>query len=238
MTLPAATPVAVAPSTGNAVPSATRPSRGPYVAPTGTTEIKSVPLAEKISAPSQPSYGGAGERSSSPMSGSMGAPSVPADGYLYRQGPADPHYTSQNQGNVAPYHLVSPLKETGLITFVKRYMNHIAYSQRTTNTGFKIGGRQQRTSVMIITPPGTRAQAYANGMTAPRVTRQAPAYNRSMPVRGTLPYGSGVLNADTFGAGMVAGGIGGNMYTPSPSPPVTRSTASMQPPDTDMPVWG
>ena len=240
MGVPKAVPSAVPVSTGNDnVPVNSEPQRSPYKPMQGKPVIPVVPRSDEQSEkhlPAQPHYGGAGYNGYSPESGSPGAPSVPPNGYLFTQGPIDPHYLSEWEP-ANPYGKVNNPPTRGMLTFVKQYLNHIAYSQNYDNTGFRLSGPQQRTSVMRVTPP-PHGIGYAPETYNPRQMPQADNTYKFNPVTGTDPYGSGVLNADTFGAGQTAGGIGGNRYTPAPGPPATQSTADQPGNPSGMPTWG
>jgi hypothetical protein len=158
------------------------------------------------------------------------------NGVLFTSGPIDEHYISEAE-NHDPYAKVNNPATRGMFTFIKDYLNHIAYNQRTTETGFKISGPQQRTSVMRVTPPPHGA-GFAPQTFIPRQMPQHPNTAKFLPALGTSKKGTGVLNRDTFGAGQTAGGIGGNQYTPVPGPPATVSTAGNSPVPSSMPTWG
>lgn len=236
--VPRAVPTAVAPSYNNSVPVLTQPQLGPHLPMTGKSTAPLVPRPpqEGEHAP-QPGYGRSGDFGSVPEPGMHGSPSVPAmNGALFTSGPIDPHYVSEAEV-VNPYAKVNNPPTRGMFTFIKEYFNHIAYNQRTTETGFKISGPQQRTSYMRVTPPPHGA-GYAPETFTPRQMPQQPNTYKYNPQLGTQGRGTGVLNSDTFGAGQTAGGIGGSLYTPQPGPPETISTAGNPPQSAGMPVWG
>src|ERR1700733_510022 len=231
---------AVAPSTSNSVPVLKAPPLGPYQPMTGSQiapKVPSTPVEGEIL--SSPSFGGYQTSGGPRDSGSHGAPTVPVDGYMFRQGPIDSHYMSENQGGRDPYRKINNPPTRGMFTWVKNYINGIAMSQNKTPDGFNIREPQQRTSWMRITPPALGMGYNAdNQMNTPRQQPQRPNTYKFMPSTGTDAYGTGVLNSDTFGAGQTAGGIGGNNYTPQPGPPVTTSTAGNSPGTSGMPTWG
>lgn len=236
--LPSSVASAVPSSTSDSVSVLTAPQLGPAVVTTGEVEIPSVPRSDYIDgqknqAPDQPDYGNVHESGSIRESGAPGAPSVPTDGFLYKQGTIDPHYLSQNEDK-NPYSKVNSPPTRGMLTWVKAYMNHFAQSQNTTTTGFKVNGAQQRTSYMRITPP-PHGDGYSPENYDPRQLPQAARTQQFLPVTGSDPYGSGVLNSDTFGAGQTAGGVGGNNYTPAPGPPETNTATGD---GSGMPTWG
>lgn len=239
MGVPKAVPSAVVPSTANTVAVNTEPGRGPYTAPDGNPVIPVVPRSdgqEEKNLPRQPHYGGAVSSGGPAGSGSAAAPSVPVNGFLFTQGPIDPHYADPVEAR-NPYGKVNNPPTRGMFTFIKSYLNHIAYAQRTDETGFKESGPQQRTSYMRVTPP-PHGVGYAPEIYDPRQLPQSDNTYKYGPVTGTDPYGSGVLNSDTYGAGQTAGGIGGSNYTPAPGPPSTTSTAGQGPNPSGMPIWG
>jgi hypothetical protein len=237
-----AVPSAVAPSYNNSVPVLTEAQLGPYEPMKGSAVIPVVPRTEKEGDGDyhpQPGYGGVGMSASQVGVGAESGPSVPGmNGVLFTPGPIDPHYTDEYQA-VNPYAKVNNPPTRGMFTWVKDYLNHIAFSQRTTETGFKINGPQQRTSYMRITTP-PHGGGYAPETYVPHQLPQHPNTAKFLPATGTQGKGTGVLNSSTLGAGQTAGGIGGNQYTPTPGPPETNSTsnpnaaasASM------MPTWG
>lgn len=227
------------------VPSSTRsveileePQLGPHHPMSGSAVIPVVPRSDDITSRNvhhQPVFGHA--RSHSDIPGSMpSAPSVPVRGFLFRKHSIDPHYLSEYEGK-DPVAKVNNPPTRGMLTWVKLFQNHIAFSQRTDETGMKINGDQQRTSYMRITPP-PHGGGYAPQTFTPRQLPQNVRTQRFIPVTGTDPYGTGVLNSDVLGAGQTAGGIGGNQYTPQPGPPSTTSTAGNQYGTSGMPTWG
>lgn len=230
-----AVPSAVEFSADNTVPVLTAAQLGPYKPQTGSSINPKVPRTDpEAEIPAQPHFtGGLGQTVSSDLAGSRGAPSVPTDGFLFRKGPIDQHYLSQAETH-NPYGTVGRPGTNGWYSRVQAFANHIAYNQNTTNTGFKVNGAQQRTSVMRnqLPPVGQ----FGTETYTPRQQPQAVAYNRIRPSVGTDQYGTGVLNRDTYGAGQTAGGIGGNNYTPAPGPPDTNSITA--PPAATEPTWG
>jgi hypothetical protein len=124
-----------------------------------------------------------------------------------------------------------------MFTWVKDYVNGIFLGkQNVDNAGWQTREAQQRTSVMRITPPPI-ANGYSPEWYLPKQMPQQPNTYKIIKSTGNDPYGTGVLNNDTFGAGQTAGGIGGNNYTPSvgQNPP----TSAVQPSGgTGMPTWG
>jgi hypothetical protein len=124
-----------------------------------------------------------------------------------------------------------------MFTWVKDYVNGIFLGkQNVDNAGWQTRQAQQRTSVMRITPPA-HGDGYSPQTYLPRQMPQQPNTYKIIKSTGTQPYGTGVLNSDTFGAGQTAGGIGGAAYTPSvgqnpASYAVQPGTASA------MPTWG
>jgi hypothetical protein len=235
-----AVPSAVAPSYSNSVPVLTDAQLGPYEPMKGSAIIPVVPRTVQEGDGEynpQPGYGGIGRTGGQLNDGSEGAPSVPEmNGALFTPGPIDPHYVSEVQER-NPYAKVNNPPTRGMFTWVKDYLNHIAFNQVTTETGFKISGAQQRTSHMRITTPPHGA-GYAPETFVPRQLPQHPNTAKFLPAIGTQGRGTGVLNSSTLGAGQTAGGIGGNQYTPTPGPPDTNSTASNSQPISSMPSWG
>ena len=218
----------------------TAPQLGPNLPMTGSAVSPVVPRSDdqaKQGTTDQPGYGRTGETAGSFTGGSAGAPSLPLDGYLFRKGPIDAHYQSESQGR-EPYRRVNSPPTRGMLTFVLTYLNHIAFSaQEVDANGFRARPAQQRTSYMRVTPP-PHGGGYAPETYAPRQLPQHPLTYRYGPQTGTDPYGSGVLNSSTYGAGQTAGGIGGSQYRPSPGPPLTSSTADTPGSVSAMPVWG
>jgi hypothetical protein len=207
---------------------------------TGSQVLPVVPKTpvDGIPAPN-PSMGGYRTHGMPRQSGNPGSPTVPVDGYLFKQGPIDLHYQVENQGDRNPTRKINNPQTRGMWTRLQMFANHIAYNQNTDTTGFKQSGPQQRTSVMRNALP-PRANGYNPEWFTPHQNPQATRFNRIVPTVGTDPYGSGVLNTDTFGAGQTAGGVGGNYYTPTPGPPNSQSTAIGPTGDggSSMPTWG
>jgi hypothetical protein len=238
--VPPSVPSAV-PSSANTVPVLQQPQRGPYQPMLGSPVIPEVPRTEvpgEEHIPGNPLLGHRGGTSSIPASGSAGSPSVPVDGFLFKKGPADPHYLSQYNPSLAsaPRVKVNNPPTRGMLTWVKDYLNGIATTQDVDLAGWKERHPQQRTSWMRITPP-PHGDGYSPETYDPRQMPQHPNTYKIIKATGTSPYGSGVLNSDTLGAGQVAGGIGGSNYTPAPGPPPTNSITG-QPDMSGMPVWG
>jgi hypothetical protein len=243
LSVPKAVPSAVAPSVGNDnVPVLTKPQKGPYKPMSGKSINPVVPRTidenepgEQVT-PSQPGFGGAYGRSGQPNTGSAGAPSVPENGFLFTQGSIDSHYLSEIN-KVATKVNNPPTR--GKWQRIQTFLNHIAQSpQNVDPNGFRIEPPQQRTSVMrnVLPPHG---DGYSPETFTPKQGPMAVRFNRIIPTTGTDPYGSGVLNNDTWGAGQTAGGVGGNQYSPTPGPPETTSTASAPTGNAStMPTWG
>lgn len=239
MKVPKAVPSAVAPSvSGNNVDVLTAPQLGPHQPMTGSSVVPVVPRTETEGEPRpQPHWTSHAGTGSNVNAGNYGAPSVPVDGFLFKAGVIDEHYQSETE-LVDPYKRVNSPPTRGLFTWVKAYANHIAKSvQEVDPNGFRVSPPQQRTSFMRITPPAHGA-GYVPEVFTPRQLPQHTNIAKFPPVTGTQPYGTGVLNSDTFGAGQTAGGIGGNQYTPAPGPPETSSTSPGQQNASGMPVWG
>jgi hypothetical protein len=230
-----AVPSAVAFSADNSVQVLTEAQKGPYQPMQGSAINPSVPRTpiEGEIAPQPYFTGGSSQNRPGFLAGSEGAPSVPTDGFLFRKGPIDPHYTVEAE-SCNPYGTVGRPGTYGWYTRLQMFLNHTAANQVTTETGFKINGPQQRTSYMrsALPPIG----AFGIQTAPPKPQPQAVRYNRIRPSIGSDAYGSGVLNRDTFGAGQTAGGIGGYNYTPTPGPPATNSIT--EPPVTGEAVWG
>ena len=238
--VPPSVPSAV-PSSVNTVPVLAQPQLGPYQPMQGSAVIPEVPRTELPGdhlIPGNPVTGSRGGISSAPASGGAGAPSVPVDGFLFKQGPIDPHYQSQWNPSLpsAPRTKVNNPPTRGMFTFIKMYLNGIATSQDVDGAGWKERHPQQRTSVMRVTPP-PHGGGYAPETYDPRQLPQQPNTYKIVKSTGTSPYGTGVLNSDTLGAGQTAGGIGGNNYTPSPGPPATNSVTGGGN-TSGMPTWG
>jgi hypothetical protein len=245
---------AVAPAVTSAVPSAVptasntvvingTPQRGPHKPMTGHSVVPYVPRTEEPRADEmawQPSYATIGTTGRTLESGSPGAPSLPVDGFLFRRGPADPHYLVQAEGR-NPYGKVNNPPTRGMLTWVKAYLNHVFNGkQNVDNAGWQQNSPQQRTSYMRITPPPHGA-GYAPETAVPHQLPQQPNTYRFNPVLGTdapgvVPGQAHILNRSTYGAGQTAGGVGGSNYTPPPGPPDTTPVASPQ--ASGMPTWG
>lgn len=238
--VPSNVPAAV-PSSVNTVPVLQRPQLGPHEPMSGKSVIPVVPRTEvpgEENTPGNPRVGHRGGLSHTPASGSAGAPSVPVDGFLFKKGPADLHYLSEFNPDIpgAPKVKVNNPPTRGMLTWVKDYLNHIAHSQWVDEAGWKVQLPQQRTSWMRITPP-PHGIGYAPEIYDPRQMPQHPNTYKIIKSTGTSPYGTGVLNSDTLGAGQTAGGIGGFNYTPAPGPPQTNAVTG----DSNvsgMPTWG
>jgi hypothetical protein len=230
-----AIPSAVPFSADNSVQVLTEAQLGPYQPMTGSSINPKVPRTDiDGEIPPQPYFtGGYSQDRPGFYAGSAGAPSVPTDGFLFRAPPIDPHYMTEAE-TCNPYATVGRPGTYGWYTRVQQYMNHIAYNQNKTTTGFKISGPQQRTSYMRTALPPVGA--FGVNTFTPRPQPQAVRFNRIRPSIGTDPYGSGVLNRDTFGAGQTYGGQGGSNYTAAPGPPPTNSITS-PPPSTEA-TWG
>jgi|SRR5215469_15573011 len=238
--VPKSVPTAVAPSTGNSVQVLTEPNRQAFIASQGGVMNPVVPKTPAEGIPdAQPGYGNAYGQGSVNYSGAEGAPSVPEmNGVLFRKSPADPQYLSESEGNNPPYDKVNNPKPQGRFNWFKTFQNYIGLGvQNRENTGWNVRAEQQRTSVWRPLMP-QHGPGYEVYWFVPRQLPQSPRWNRDIPVIGTDPYGSGVLNSDTFGAGQTAGGIGGNRYTPPPGPPPTTSTAGQASQPSGMPSWG
>jgi hypothetical protein len=200
----------------------------------GRTEIEGTPLGNPV-------FGGYRTRGKPRASGSAGAPSVPVDGYLFTAPPIDPHYLNENQGSRNPYRKINNPATRGMWTRIQTFANNAAHTvQDVDNAGWRVRPGQQRTSYMRNALPPTGI-GYAPEMAAPRrLSQRIPVY-KYPPALGTQPYGTGVLNSDTFGAGQTYGGQGGNNYSPQPGPPETTSTASQSSGVSgwgQMPTWG
>lgn len=239
--VPASVPSAV-PSAVNTVSVLNEPQAGTrkfYQSGGGTERIPVVPRTEvesEADTPPNPRMGHLGGTAGTPASGSGGSPSVPVDGFLFKRGPIDAHYTSE-YNPVDPYRRVNNPPTRGMFTFILQYLNHVAHSQNVDEAGWKQNSSQQRTSVMRVTPPA-HGIGYVPATYTPQQMPQQPNTYKVIKATGTQPYGTGVLNTDTLGAGQVAGGIGGNQYTPQPGPPATTSTAGNPPQASGMPTWG
>jgi hypothetical protein len=158
------------------------------------------------------------------------------NGALFRKGPADPHYLSEDEGDKNPYKKVNNPKTNGMLTFIKTYANGIFQGkQNVDNAGWQERGAQQRTSVMRVTTP-PHGDGYAPETYVPNQMPQQARTQKFLPTTG--PGDPGTLNSSTYGAGQTAGGIGGNQYTPQPGPPETNSTADTTTNPSGMPSWG
>lgn len=243
--IPKAVPSSVAPSSQNSVDILTKPQLGPNKPMTGKAIIPVVPVPEGAPNPadvkSQPGFGGGTVQPNGPRTGgNEGTPSVPnMGGALFTAPPIDSHYVSENGGNIDPYHKVNNPPTRGKWQRLQDFINHIAQSpQNVDPNGFRTMPAQQRTSHMRNTLP-PHGDGYSPESYQPGQRPQSPSTYKYMPVTGTQPYGTGVLNSDQYGAGQTAGGVGGNQYTPAPGPPDTTSTAN-NPGDgpSGMPTWG
>jgi hypothetical protein len=235
--VPKSVPSAVTPSSPDSVKVDTDPQLGPYQPMQGSSVVPAVPRSDNLTSSGltgQPGYGGTTGVGSPAAGGSHGAPSVPARGFLFTRGPIDPHYTDTAQA-ADPYRRVNSPATRGMFTFVLNYANHVFNGkQDTDNAGWQQNSPQQRTSVMRVTPP-PHGSGYDPAFYKPTQQPQAVNTYKYGPVLGSDPYGSGVLNRDTYGAGQVAGGMGGNTYTPQPGPPDTTVAGTS---GSGEPVWG
>jgi hypothetical protein len=236
-----AIPSAVAPSTENSVRILTEPQLGPYQPMTGSGFVPAVPnVANPDEASPQPGFGSAIGEGGQPGSGSAGAPTVPGlGGAMFRAPEIDSHYQSEAEDR-SPYGKVNNPPTRGVYSWVKDFINGIGLgTQNRTPTGFNNRSPQQRTSHMrpALPPHGI---GYVSGeQFTPRQNPQGDNTYKYPPAIGTQPYGTRVLNSDTFGAGQTAGGQGGANYTPVPGPPATYSTASQDISNgRGMPTWG
>ena len=256
--VPKAVPSAVAPASGgDTIPILTDPQLGPGGTPAlapGRPRGQVIPVVPRTEgddpADLTPHHDWAGEGGdASQLSNGSGAPSVPVDGFLFKQGPIDAHYTSETQavnpngGLQSPYAKVNNPPTRGMFTRVQSFLNHIAQTPQDVDAnGFRISPPQQRTSVMLNTLP-PHGGGYAPETATPHINPQRPNTAKFLPATGTQPYGygprgyGGVLNSDSFGAGQTAGGIGGNNYPPQPGPPATTSTAGGTSGGSE-PTWG
>lgn len=235
---------AVAQSVPTSVPRSTKvkvddePQLGPYVPASGNSVVTPVPNSgEPGDAPAQPGYGRVATTGAMPDSGSPGAPSVPAlGGALFRAPAVDDHYQDPYEtGN--PYAKVNNPPTRGMLTWVKSYANHVFNgAQNVDSAGHQQNSEQQRTSYMRITPP-PHGNGYDPQPSTPHQLPQTAYTQRFLPTTGSDPYGSGVLNADNYGAGQVAVGEGGQQYTPTPGPPAT-TVAGAAGDTSGMPSWG
>jgi hypothetical protein len=238
--IPSAVPSAVAPSTGDTVRILTEPQLGPYQPMTGSSRVPAVPnVANPDEVSPQPGYGMALGDGGQFNAGSAGAPTVPAlGGALFRSPEIDAHYQSEAETR-NPTAKVNNPPTRGMYGWVKDFANGIGLgSQDRTATGFNNRSPQQRTSHMRPALP-PHGMGYAPEFFSPHQNPQQPNTYGYNPATGTQPYGTGVLNSDTFGAGQTAGGVGGSNYTPTPGPPPTNSTASQDIANgRGMPTWG
>jgi hypothetical protein len=165
------------------------------------------------------------------------APSVPGrPDVLFTAPPIDLHYMSEAEVQ-DPYRRVNNPPTRGMFTWVKSFQNYIGQGKQDTDlTGVLQNRPQERTSHMRVTPPA-HGFGYGDQWFDPRQLPQQENTYKFNPVLGTDRYGTGVLNADTFGAGQTAGGQGGSNYTPAPGPPQTSNKAGTGNPS-GMPVWG
>jgi hypothetical protein len=242
--IPKAVPSAVAPTAQRSVKVLTDPQLGPYKGMTGSSIIPVVPVPDGAPNPEdanlQPGYGGGVGGGSYLQAGSQGAPTVPAmGGVLFTSPPIDSHYVSEAEVK-SPYAKVNNPPTRGRIWSqrIQAFTNHIALTNQNVDpNGFRISPDQQRTSVMRNTLP-PNADGYSPETYQPGQRPQSPNTAKYMPATGTQAYGTGVLNSDTYGAGQTAGGIGGNLYTPTPGPPPSTSTADNSSDASGMPTWG
>ena len=237
--VPAAVPSAVAPSTSNSVDIDSSAQFGPRKAPTGSSKVPYTPgyVADPEQA-HQPAYG---HQSDVPgqekQGGSAGAPSLPTDGFFWKPGPADPHYTDANEGNIRAYKKIGA--QTTIAGVKNRLQSWVQDSflgkQNVNEAGWQTRQAQQRQSHAIL--PQNTGGHFGTETYQPRQNPQAVRTQKYFPTTG---HGDpGTLNSSTFGAGQVAGGIGGNTYTPTPGPPETNSTSSNPPANpSGMPTWG
>lgn len=209
------------------------------IPPGGKSVVPMVPRSDGLTQfdiPAQPVVGKGVTIGQLPESGMPGAPSVPQNlalGQFFVAPSIDEHYLEERMSS-NPYQRVNNPPTRGMWTWVKDYANHVFNAQTTDSAGWQQNSDQQRTSHMRITGPPL-SDGYSPESFTPHQQPQFARTQQVMPVTGSDPYGSGVLNRDRFGAGQVAAGQGGANYTPSPgSPPVNEV-----PPNTsDMPVWG
>src|SRR5215469_11361059 len=132
--IPSAVPSAVTPA--NSVAVNQRAQRGPYQPMTGKSRVPYVPGGQAgAETPWQPAYATTGTTATTPQSGSPGAPSLPLDGFLFKRGPADPHYLAEPGRD--PYGKVNNPPTRGMLTFVKAYLNGIFQGkQNVDNAGW------------------------------------------------------------------------------------------------------
>jgi len=242
--VPPAVPSAISRASGSA-PVSTTAQRGPYQPVTGKSVVPEVPRTEQPGEAEmawQPSYATAGTTGRTLESGSAGAPSVPVDGFLFKRGPVDPHYTAQS--GPSPYARVNAPQPPRPLGIIKSFINGIFQGrQNVDEAGWQQRAPQQRTSYMRVTALPSGEGGYAPETYVPRQLPQQPYTQRFLPVLGSsqpgvVPGQGIVLNRATFGAGQTAGGIGGNQYTPAPGPPDTTSTAGQPQQASGMPTWG
>jgi hypothetical protein len=240
---------ALPPSVAPSVPSSTGPTdleinSTPQLGPLVTTDgAKYVPAVGNSGnpeeAPEQPGYGKVVTHSAElgATAGNLAPSLPPMNGVLFRRGPIDAHYLSENEAR-NPYKKVNNPPTRGMLTWVKTYANHVFNGKQNVNeAGWQQNSPQQRTSYMRFQPP-PHGMGYDPASSAPRQLPQVPYTQRFVPQTGTDPYGSGVLNADTFGAGQVYAGQGGNQYSPAPGQPETNSTADQSAPPSGEATWG
>jgi hypothetical protein len=235
-----AIPSAIAPSTGDTVRILTEPQLGPYVPMSGSGFVPAVPnVGSPGDVSPQPGYGAAYGEGGQFNSGSAGAPTVPElGGAQWRQPEIDPHYQVESETR-SPYGKVNNPPTRGMYSWIKDFVNGIGLgTQNRTATGFNNRQAQQRTSHMRTALP-PHGVGYAPEFFSPRQQPQGDNTYKYPPSVGTQPYGTRVLNSDTYGAGQTAGGVGGANYTPTPGPPPTYSTASQDISNgRGMPTWG
>lgn len=233
--VPSAVPSAVTP--GDSVAINQKAQRGPYVAPEGSSSVPYVPGNEdQAETPFQPTYATVGRVGKTLESGSLGAPSVPGmNGSQFTPGPIDGHYLVMNDTVSGPKVNNPPTR--GMVTWVKSFANHVFNGrQNVDSAGWQQNSPQQRTSYMRITPPA-QGDGYSPKWYVPNQLPQQPNTQKFLPVTGTDAPNVHVLNSSTYGAGQVAGGIGGNQYTPASAPPATVPVTPQTASD-GMPMWG
>lgn len=217
----------------------TEPQLGPYQPMTGSQILENVPGGvSEAETPGAPGYGQTATSGHAPDGGGSGAPSVPSlGGVLFRSQSIDSHYRAQTE-HTDPYGKINNPPTRGMLTWIKTYANHVFNGkQNVDEAGWQQSSPQQRTSYMRITPP-PHADGYSPESYLPNQQPAVPYTQRFLPTTGTDLYGTGVLNSDTYGAGQTAGGVGGQLYTPSPGPPDTTSTAGQEPAASAEPMWG
>jgi hypothetical protein len=228
-------PVSVPRSTSNTVPINQGPMRGPASVSLGEKQIPKVPQTDVGTSPAQPKL-----RSdychSTHVDFGNGSPSVPdMNGVLFRAGPIDEHYRTEIEVT-DPYKRVNNPPTNGMFTWIKQYVNGIGLgTQNKSNTGFNNRSPQQRSSYMRVSTPNKGIKYVGGEQFVPHAIPQAPNIRKNVATVGTDPPGVRILNNSTFGAGQTAGGVGGNLYTPSPGPPETNVTSGNA---GGMPTWG